>query len=173
VNGRSTERPWSDRTDDGAPRLPDPRMIEVRPPTPAGVDGGPGDGLESELDAGPGGQGTTDRADAGEVVRPFVVTSGRTRPVDERLRVETLVAAEPAALSAPLAFESLRIVELCQRPVSVAELAASLDLPIGVTRVLVADLVTEGLVAIDDRAASGDYPSRSVLERVRDRVRAL
>jgi len=103
-------------------------------------------------------------------VRPFVITGGRTRPVDDRLRVETLVRAEPAALSAPVRFERRRIVELCQRPVAVAEIAAGLGIPVGVAMVLVADLAAERLVQVEP--GSGE-PSRETIERIRDRVRGL
>jgi hypothetical protein len=102
-----------------------------------------------------------------------VLTGGRTRPVDERLRVETLVSAPPSALSAPLAFERRRIVQLCQHPVSVAEIAGNLGMPIGVARVLVADLLSERLVTVHDHLGLDDLRFRSVLERIRDGVRAL
>src|ERR1051325_6923045 len=84
--------------------------------------------------------------DGDMLVRPFIVTGGRTRPVDERLRMETLVSAAPAAPSAPLGFERRRIVPLCQRPMSGAEIAAGLGVPVGVARVLIADLIAERLV---------------------------
>lgn len=103
-------------------------------------------------------------------VRPFVITGGRTRPVDDHLRVETLVRAEPAALSAPVQFERRRIVELCQRPIAVADIAVALRVPLGVAMVLVADLAAERLVRVDRSAAE---PSRETIERIRDRVRGL
>ncbi|MFC9327178.1 DUF742 domain-containing protein [Kitasatospora sp. NPDC057015] len=102
--------------------------------------------------------------ETGEVVRPFVVTAGRTRPVGGELRLETLVSAPPSALTAPLGFERHRIVELCQYPHSVAELAALLPVPIGVARVLVADLAAERYV----RVHPADDPSVTLLERIRD-----
>ena len=49
------------------------------------------------------------------VVRPFMLTGGRTQPLTDGLRIETQLRAAPAALSAPLRFEARRIVELCQR----------------------------------------------------------
>jgi predicted DNA-binding transcriptional regulator len=108
-------------------------------------------------------------ADDGSFIRPFFVTGGRTRPLQDGLRIETIVSALPAALSAPLRFERRQIVELCQRPLSVAEIAVRLGVPLGVTRVLVADLVTEGYVSFTQPA---ELPI-DVLERIRDRVRAL
>ncbi len=147
---------------DLGPRLPDPRMIEVRQAFHS--PGRPDAGRSAITDAGD---------DDGEVVRPFIVTGGRTRPVDERLRMETVVTASPAALSAPLGFERRHIVEICQLPLSVAEVAASLKVPLGVARVLIADLVAERLLVVHARLTLADYPSRELLERIRDGVRAL
>lgn len=119
------------------------------------------------------GQGSPDRGDADaddQFVRPFMLTGGRTRPLHDGLRIETLLHASPAALSAPLRFESRRIVELCQAPMSIADLAVALKVPLGVIRVIVADLVTESYLRIEDQL--GELPI-SVIERIRDRVRAL
>ncbi|MEO3781937.1 DUF742 domain-containing protein [Actinocorallia sp. B10E7] len=153
------------RRDESWPRLPDPRMIEIREeprrPVPAGA---------PTVPVPPDEEGPED---PGSIVRPFIVTGGRTRPVDERLRVETLVSAAPAALSAPLTFERRQIVRLCQRPVSVAEVAGRLTVPVGVVRVLIADLVSERLVAVHDHLDLHDTRSRELLERIREGVRAL
>jgi hypothetical protein len=110
---------------------------------------------------------------AGDIVRPFIMTAGRTRPLDERLRMETLLSATPAALTAPLAFEHAHIVELCRTPMSVAEIAAGLRLPVGVARVLIADLVAEHLLVIHAQVVLGVCPPQALLERIRAGVRAL
>jgi len=104
------------------------------------------------------------------VVRPFMLTGGRTRPLHDGLRIETLLHAAPAALSAPLRFESRRIVELCQAPMSMADLAVALQVPLGVVRVIVADLVTESYLRIEEQLS--ELPIE-LIERIRDRVRAL
>jgi hypothetical protein len=103
------------------------------------------------------------------LVRPFLVTGGRTQPLRDGLRIETLVCAWPAALSAPLRFELHRIVELCQVPLSVAEIAIRLGVPFGVARVLVGDLVSGGYATCAEQAEM----SIDVIERIRDGVRAL
>jgi hypothetical protein len=110
-------------------------------------------------------------ADSSEdlVIRPFMVTGGRTRPLQDGLRIESMVSAFPAALSAPLRFELRRIVELCQQPRSVAELAVALGVPLGVARVLIADLLASNLVRAEDQSEL----SIEIIERIRDRVRAL
>lgn len=104
------------------------------------------------------------------MVRPFMLTGGRTQPLHDGLRIETLLHAAPAALSAPLRFEARRIVELCQAPMSMADLAVKMRVPLGVIKVIVADLVTEGYLRLEDQL--GELPI-SVIERIRDRVRAL
>lgn len=161
------------RSDPGsdAIRPPDPRMISLRVPPPAGglqrhaqpPEGRPVDGPPIPLTGDAGTSG-----DAG--VRPFIVTGGRTAPVDERLRIETQVLATPRAATCVLDFECRRIVDMCPTPLSVAEIAAALDLPLIVARVLVADLAAIGAVAVQEQ----DAPvSVAMLERILAGVRAL
>lgn len=151
------------------PRVPDPRMIpQPKPPTwfaPSGDWVAPDQRYDNADDY--------DRdplaAEDERFVRPFMVTEGRTRPLRDDLRIETMVITIPAALSAPLRFEQRRVVELCQSPMSLAEIGAVLKIPLGVARVLVADLVTGNYVTIREPAALPVH----VLERIRDLVRAL
>jgi hypothetical protein len=104
------------------------------------------------------------------IIRPFLVTGGRTRPLADNLRIETLLFALPAALSAPLRFEAERIVQICQQPMSLADVAAALRTPLGVTRVLVGDLIAEKYIQVSEQQ---DELSIELIERIRDRVRAL
>lgn len=110
------------------------------------------------------------RYDRDPLVRPFMITGGRTRTVHDTLRIESLLVAAPAALSAPLRFESRRVVELCQSPKSLADLSAALAAPLGVMRVIVDDLLNGGYLQI---AEQPDVLSIDLIERIRDRVRAL
>ncbi|WP_033342367.1 DUF742 domain-containing protein [Catenuloplanes japonicus] len=136
-------------------RPPDPRMVPPwRPPA------------EQRRDVTPPEEIVSDDG----VIRPFLLTGGRTRPLRDGLRLETLVRAAPAALSAPLRFELLRIVRFCQEPRAVADVAAHLRLPIGVTRVLVADLAAEDYVTVMQPV---DELPLALIERIVDRVRAL
>jgi hypothetical protein len=102
-------------------------------------------------------------------VRPFIVTGGRTQPLHDGMRIESLLLATPAALSAPLRFEQRRIIELAQRAVSLAEVAAALAIPIGVARVLASDLHHSNLI----RLLEPHELSVDVIERIRDLVRVL
>lgn len=111
---------------------------------------------------------TEDGVTDGPVVRPFMITGGRTRPAQAGLRVETLVQARVEA-GPTLRFEGRQIVHLCREPTSVAEVAAAVGVPLGVARILVADLVADGSVTL---VQPGTLSVR-LIERIRDRVRAL
>lgn len=143
-------------------RLPDPRML---PPTQPKSWFDPADPGEPGHSSAPESAVEAD----GVLIRPFMVTGGRTRPLHDGLKLETMVYAQPAALSAPLQFEQRRAIELAQEPVSVAELASQLDLPIGVARVLIADLYAANYVEFREPSA---LPTQTI-ERIRDLVRAL
>ncbi|HEY9523267.1 MAG TPA: DUF742 domain-containing protein [Thermopolyspora sp.] len=111
-------------------------------------------------------------AGEGDIVRPFIITGGRTPLMGARLRMETVVTATPPALSAPLGFEQAHIVQLCRRPLSLAELAAALAVPIGVARELVADLIAEGLLVTHAQVVD-DQPALELLARVHKGIREL
>ena len=73
------------------------------------------------------------------VVRPYVLTRGRTTSALGALAMHAPVLATvtPEQLGRTGTPEDRRIIELCQTPTSVAELAARLETPVGVVRVLV------------------------------------
>ncbi|WP_411572711.1 DUF742 domain-containing protein [Streptomyces xanthophaeus] len=97
------------------------------------------------------------------LVRPYAMTGGRTRP-RYQLAIEALVSttADPMHLSGLLP-EHQRICTLCREVKSVAEVSALLSMPLGVARILVADLAEAGMVAIQSwwRAASAWARPRS------------
>ncbi|MCM6778211.1 DUF742 domain-containing protein [Nocardia sp. CDC159] len=113
--------------------------------------------------------GQPDQAEDDDFVRPFVVTGGRTTPVIDGLRIETLVQAPPSALPAPLQLEQRTVVQLCQQPKSIAEIGAALKVPVGVAKVIVSDLAAAGYVSVRE----SQELSISAIERIRDLVRAL
>ncbi|MCB5910619.1 DUF742 domain-containing protein [Streptomyces pinistramenti] len=117
--------------------------------------------------------------EAGPVVRPYAMTRGRTRTAAEgRLDLIALVIAESRADGSvgdqTLSPEHVDIVELCrQAPLSVAELAAELDLPVGVVRVLIGDLLDGDLVHVSRPVPPAELPDEKVLREVIDGLRAL
>ncbi|AXG80500.1 DUF742 domain-containing protein [Streptomyces paludis] len=109
------------------------------------------------------------------LVRPYAMTGGRTRP-RYQLAIEALVSttADPSQLQGQLP-EHQRICRLCFEIKSVAEISALLSIPLGVARILVADLAEAGLVAIHQPGGeeSGGTPDVTLLERVLSGLRKL
>jgi hypothetical protein len=108
------------------------------------------------------------------LVRPYTVTGGRTQP-RYKLALEALVTAtvyEPRDLSV-LAPECQAILQFCLDWRSVAEISAVLRLPLGVARILVADMSADGLVRIHQRDDSEGRPDLNLLERVLSGLRKI
>lgn len=110
----------------------------------------------------------------GSLVRPYAVTRGRTRP-RQQLEIEAMVAAahyEARDLSV-LSPECQAILGFCRDWRSVAEISAVLRLPLGVVRVLIADMAEDGLVRIHQLDHSQGRPDLNLLERVLSGLRKL
>jgi hypothetical protein len=107
--------------------------------------------------------------------RPYSWTEGRTRPSVE-LAVEARVRTTPRGHALPQRRASAlwTVTQLCVQPRSVAEIAAHLAVPLGVARVLVADLLAEDLVVVEATlGADADVDERrQLIERVLDGLRA-
>lgn len=113
-------------------------------------------------------------SDPPRLVRPYVVTGGRTAAAGPTLTLDATIRAltDGRELDLTTGPEPRRIVQLCTVPVSVAELAARMMLPIGVMRVLVGDLDAVG--AIDVVVAPTETATDTgLLERLLDGIRAL
>jgi hypothetical protein len=113
--------------------------------------------------------------DAGPVVRPYAMTSGRTRPAKGTFDLVTIIAAtRPAAALAPgWGPEHVATVEMSQRPISVAEIAAHLDLPISVVRVFLGDLLHADLITVGPSPPADRHFSDETLEAMLNGLRAL
>jgi Protein of unknown function (DUF742) len=116
----------------------------------------------------------------GALVRPYAVTQGRTRPkldIAIEALVETTVRGRTAG-NRPGARgqEQQYIANLCDgRLQSLAEVAARMKLPLGVARVLVADMAADGLVAVYEPTSfdENDAVGTELLERVLSGLRRL
>src|SRR5215470_11826572 len=85
--------------------------------------------------------------EAGPLVRPYALTAGLSGDPRELDLITTIVAARPAStLDDELGLESSRIMGMCQRPLSVAEVSSQLKLPVGIVRALLGDLLQRGLL---------------------------
>ena len=114
---------------------------------------------------------------SGPVVRPYAVTGGRTEPADgEVLDLIAVVVATglPAAPDAGRPSpEHRRILALCGQQITVADLAADTALPVGVVRVLIADLTMQGAVAVVRQQPTDKRSEKNVLQEILDGLRAL
>ncbi len=108
------------------------------------------------------------------VVRPYALVRGRTKPAGERLDVISMAYSLRVSVPDPteLEPEHLALLQRCAVPMSVAELASGLDLPLGVVRVLLADLRERELVRID-RPAQERVTDIRLLREVADGLRRL
>ena len=98
------------------------------------------------------------------------MTGGRTRAERRDLRVETLLQTTvDGGRPSPSHPEQAAILRACTSPISVAEVAAGLNLVLGVVTVLAGDLIADGLLEVhqtDPVEIELDALTR-MLERVR------
>jgi len=114
-------------------------------------------------------------ADAGPVVRPYAMTRGRTRPANGEFDLISLVVATapPAGAEFSLGPEHAAIVSMCAKPLSVAEIAAYLDLPVGIVRVMLSDLLEMAYITVYRPERDVQLPTDELFEAVIDGLRAL
>jgi hypothetical protein len=103
----------------------------------------------------------------GRLVRPYYMTGGRARPAQNDLEIEALVSTTAQGERSPqLTVEQRAIIALCRDLLSIAEVSARLDLPLGVARVVIGDMAAEGLVILHRPTTVGDRPDLALLQRV-------
>ena len=103
------------------------------------------------------------------------MTGGRTASAHLDLRFETLVLRNPdVGVDGTMASEKVLAVGLATKPISVAEIAAELNLVVGVVNVLIEDLVQSGHVEVFlDDAVEDDDDELDMLTRISDKIRSL
>ncbi|GAA2970922.1 DUF742 domain-containing protein [Streptomyces lactacystinicus] len=119
--------------------------------------------------------------EAGPMVRPYAMTRGRTGAGEQQFDLIAVVVTEPpdptllpGVPEPPVGPEQAHILALCRgTPLSVAELAADLDLPVGVVRVLLGDLLTAGLIRVRRPVPPALLPDERILQEVIRGLRAL
>ncbi len=113
------------------------------------------------------------------LVRPYTITGGRTAPEHDGLTLITVVTTVPPD-GAPGGAHTLQpehraILARCEQSGAVAEIAAELDLPVSVTKILVADLAAMGRVTLRAplAVAVGNGIDMTLLQEVRDGLAGL
>lgn len=122
------------------------------------------------------------RSESDRWVRPYAITGGRTKPTRE-IPIESLVITAAAAHgSDDVKGDWQTIIDLCEQPVSVAEIAARCGYVLGVARVLVSDLMDANLVRVSmglDQLHEESTPTQesnshiALLERVLNGLQSL
>jgi hypothetical protein len=106
-----------------------------------------------------------------DLVRAYVRTGGRSRPTRELDLVTLVVAAlDPEPGTGP---DALRVMSVCSRrgALSIAEVAAYLDLPPSVVKIIASDLLDSG--HLTNPAPLDHVPEVALLEEVLNGLRAL
>jgi hypothetical protein len=112
---------------------------------------------------------------AGPFVRPYAVTRGRTRSPGRPLDLLAVIAGTAPSMADRMRLEPehLRLLARCRRPITVADLASDLDLPLGVVRVLLGDLINRGLVRASAPTPTEFARDEAVLRMVLDELNSL
>jgi hypothetical protein len=113
-------------------------------------------------------------SDAGPMVRPFAVTGGRARSACAEFDLLSYVvtngtAPEPRRMQP----EHRAILARATAPVSLAELASHVDLPVGVVRVLLGDLIEMAAVTVQEPTSHPDMTDDNLLKAVIHALRTL
>ncbi len=108
------------------------------------------------------------------MVRAYTITGGRTSSQTVALQFESMVSTtDRGHHSLPmLTFERKKIATLCDRALSVAEISATLHVPIGVAKVLVGDLIVDGVLELYD-APTDVTQDLSLVRELIDGIRNL
>lgn len=126
---------------------------------------------------------------AESMVRPYTITRGRTSSLRDDLTLITVLSTVEENARAALARggrssprglqpEHRLILDHCrQRPAAVAEVSAGLNLPVSVTKILLGDLISQGLLLarppLSVAAGGGGGVDIGLLAAVREGLRRL
>jgi hypothetical protein len=105
------------------------------------------------------------------LIRPFILTGGRTTTSRPGLRWETLVESLADRARLAKTTEQRTLLSLSALPISIAELSAYMHLPSQVVAVVVCDLLDIGAIKIHQ--TDPVEIELSALTRMIERVRAL
>lgn len=108
--------------------------------------------------------------------RLYTLTGGRSQPDTDAFDLVTLVVSESEPTPG-MPSEHVTILRICRSPTSVVEIAAELRLPVGITTVLLSDLLAAGKITVRHPRAGrfGDHLvlDSTTLEKVLVGLRSL
>jgi len=111
-------------------------------------------------------------ASGSRLIRPYAMTGGRTTSnaeisLESQIQTSTRLNGDGTKYR----WEAAKILKLAERPMALVEIAARAEIPIGVARVVISDLVEAGAVNVQRNAPVTSYTS--LLEKVLDGIRDL
>lgn len=116
----------------------------------------------------------------GRLIRPYTMTGGRTGRDAPQIALEAQVVTTRAGHENRhlYRFEAGRIIDMAGQQMALVELSARLDVPVGVIRVITADLARRGAVQILDpptgQTTSLDaYQYTTLLRKVLDGIKSI
>lgn len=114
-------------------------------------------------------------AEAGPVVRPYALTRGRTRHSGDSFDLVATVVITGMRIpdTSFLGPEHLSVLQLAYAPTTVVDIASDVDLPLGVVRILLADLRELGLVVIRAPVTVAERVDKNTLMEVLNGLRGL
>jgi hypothetical protein len=109
--------------------------------------------------------------EAGPLIRPYTVSAGRTHPTVQLDLLSLVIATDqiPRGMDP----EHIKVLGLCRAPISVAEVAAHMRLPVAVTKILLADLVDCEAMAMRAPSPSSGAADRDLLEKLLDGLQSI
>jgi hypothetical protein len=111
---------------------------------------------------------------AGPLVRLYAITQGRARAITGELDLLTLVVSvQPEVHSDLVDAEYAQLLWICERPLSVAEAAAKIDLPLCVVKVMLADLTALGYLIYRNGWTPRGAHDMDTVQKVLDGIRKL
>jgi Protein of unknown function (DUF742) len=120
---------------------------------------------------GPSDPAEPERQRLARFVRPYTLTAGRTKAT-VHLPLEATLRRLPFDVHMDLTTGARRVLEKCDGR-SVAEVASFTSMPIGVVRVLLSDLVSQGYVQVQETLTESSpiYDRIALIERTLSALR--
>ncbi len=110
-------------------------------------------------------------------LRQYALTDGRAHSTGRNLPLDALITATEACrthlIEGTLSPERAEIATLGATPISIAEVAAKVQVHLGIARVLVSDMADQGLLALSTADFDETGPDLRTLERLLDDLQAI
>jgi uncharacterized protein DUF742 len=107
--------------------------------------------------------------------RLYTVTGGRSRTDESSMDLVTLIVSESDP-TVGMQSEYAKILEMCVRPMAVAEISSALRLPVSVVKILLCDMLDSGQVTArhpTSNSAMAQLPDPKMLKQVLVGLRKL